>query len=318
MRTIPMPITDFHCDVLWKLLEQDRLSFKNNPELNLDVSLPRLQQAGSILQTFAIFVSGGGEPSMLPILRTIDLFHQKVLTAPGMRFVRSAADLQAILRDGGIGAMLSLEGADGLQGDMAMLRILFELGVRAVGLTWNNGNWGADGVMEPRGGGLTAKGREFVAECNRIGLLLDVSHLSERAFWDMADVSGKPVIASHSNAKAVCRHPRNLSDEQIKALIAMDGLIGITFVPQFVREGGQATVDDVLLHVERVCELGGDRQLMFGSDFDGIESHVAGLSHPGELVNLKEALIKHYKEEQVRGFLAGNTLRFLSKHLPAE
>ncbi|MBW7456463.1 membrane dipeptidase, partial [Paenibacillus sepulcri] len=121
-----IPAVDFHCDVLWKLLENDRLSFIDNPDLMLDVSLPRLQQADSILQIFAIYVSERSEKTMVPILRSIDLFHQKVLAAPGMRFVRSPEDVRNLRKDGVIGAMLSLEGADGLQGDMAMLRILFE------------------------------------------------------------------------------------------------------------------------------------------------------------------------------------------------
>ncbi|MFC0328863.1 dipeptidase [Paenibacillus sepulcri] len=312
-----IPAVDFHCDVLWKLLENDRLSFIDNPDLMLDVSLPRLQQADSILQIFAIYVSERSEKTMVPILRSIDLFHQKVLAAPGMRFVRSPEDVRNLRKDGVIGAMLSLEGADGLQGDMAMLRILFELGVRAAGLTWNNANWGADGVMEPRQGGLTAKGREFVAECNRLGILLDASHLSERSFWDVVDASGRPIIASHSNSREICNHPRNLSDDQIRALIAVDGLIGVTFVPQFVREGGRADMNDVLRHVERICGLGGGKQLVFGSDFDGIDTHVAGLSNPGELVNLKETLLKQYNAEQVQDFFAENALRFLTKHLPA-
>src|SRR5262249_49420585 len=156
---------DFHCDVLWKLLEDPSLSFEQDATNALDVTHPRLRQARAILQTFAIYISERMEKSMIPILRSIDLFHRKVLTAPEMTFVRTSGDAAKLQSSGKIGALLSREGTDGLHGDLAMLRILFALGVRAVGLTWNHANWAADGVMEPRGGGLTKKGRALVEEC---------------------------------------------------------------------------------------------------------------------------------------------------------
>ncbi|AZN40926.1 dipeptidase [Paenibacillus albus] len=307
---------DFHCDVLWKLLKDPTLSFEQDATLALDVTLPRLRQARSVLQTFAIYVSERMEQSMIPILRSIDLFHRKVLTAPDMTFIRTSDDAAKLQSSGKIGAMLSLEGVDGLGGDLAMLRILFALGVRAVGLTWNHANWAADGVMEPRGGGLTKKGRALVEECNRLGILVDVSHLSDRAFWDVLHISTKPVIASHSNCRALCPHPRNLADDQLAALLAAGGMVGVTFVPHFVASHQPAQIADVLRHIERICELGGREQLMFGSDFDGIEEYVHGLAHPGEVVQLQKALLSHYSESTAAGFCSGNLLQFLVKHLP--
>lgn len=313
---VKLQSTDFHCDVLWKLLENNNLSFINDVTDKLDVTLPRLQQAGSILQTFAIYISDEMEKTIVPVLQSIDLFYRKILTAPGVTHVRTAHDAAKLMNGGSIGALLSLEGADGLQGDPALLRILFKLGVRALGLTWNHANWAADGVLEPRQGGLTKKGAAIVEECNSLGILLDVSHLCEKSFWDLADKSTKPFIASHSNMKSVCDHPRNLTDDQARAIIARDGLIGLTFVPQFVRAGGRATIDDVLMHVEQVCVLGGQNHLMFGSDFDGIDVHVIGLSHPGEVDRLVEALLRRYPEELVKSFLVNNLISFLAKHLP--
>ncbi|WP_235946590.1 dipeptidase [Paenibacillus glycinis] len=308
---------DFHCDVLSKLLEDPTLSFIQDDQRKLDVTLPRLKQAESVFQTFAVYVPERTDKTMVPILQSIDLFYRKVLSAPEMTFIRTAGDVKALQRKpGAIGAMLSLEGADGLQGDLAMLRILFALGVRAAGLTWNHANWGADGVLEHRGGGLTKKGRAFVEECNRLGILLDVSHLSDRAFWDMLQATVKPVIASHSNSRSLCPHPRNLTDEQIKALLAAGGLIGVTFVPQFVSSRVPAEIADVLRHVERICEFGGERQLMFGSDFDGIDRYVNDLTHPGEVHRLLDALLAKYPEALVKSFFEENALSFLSMHLP--
>ncbi|MBW7473219.1 dipeptidase [Paenibacillus oenotherae] len=307
---------DFHCDVLWKLLDNPELSFADDETNKLDVTLPRLRHARALLQTFAIYIPERMEKTVVPILHSIDLFHRKIVAAPGMRFVRGPEDMRIARENGEIGALLSLEGADGLQGDLALLRVLFELGLRAVGLTWNNANWGADGAMEPRGGGLTGKGRSFVEECNKLGILLDVSHLSQQSFWDMADVTKRPLIASHSNTQTICSHPRNLCDDQVRAIIAMDGLIGLTYVPQFVRADGKAGVDDVLRHVEHICGLGGANHLMLGSDFDGIDNHVVGLSHPGEVYNLYDSLVKRYSDEQVKAIFAENTYRFLTTYLP--
>lgn len=311
-----MKVVDFHCDVLYKLLLDDELTFQGSKPGILDVTYERLKAAGTILQTFAIYVPQSMNGRLEPILESVDRFHQLVLSCDDMVWVRTSKELDACIKDGKIGALLSLEGVDGLQGQMPMLRILHQLGVRAAGLTWNHANWAADGVMETRGGGLTTKGRQFVVECNKLGILLDVSHLSEKAFWEVAELSTKPVIASHSNAKAICDHPRNLTNEQIKRLIEKQGLIGITFVPYFVSNAEVVQVDDVLRHIEHMCELGGESHIMLGSDFDGIDQYVMGLSHPGELSALQEALLKRYSGWQTEQFMSGNALRFLSNFLP--
>ncbi|MFX3634270.1 MAG: dipeptidase [Candidatus Pristimantibacillus sp.] len=309
-------LVDFHCDVLSKLLVDPKLTFMNSRSDKLDVTYERLKQAGTVVQTFAIYIPESINGPIEPILESIDRFYQHVLTCPDMKLIQTKADLSECLALGKIGAMLSLEGVDGLQGNLSLLRVLYQLGVRAAGLTWNHANWAADGVMEPRGGGLTAKGKELIQECDKLGILVDVSHLSERAFWETADAATKTIIASHSNARAVLDHPRNLTDEQLKAIIALQGMIGITFVPWFVANGEYVTIDDVLRHVEHVCELGGENHLMFGSDFDGIDHHVNELTHPGQVHALREALLRCYSEEQVKRFLSGNALSFLNHHLP--
>jgi membrane dipeptidase len=229
--------------------------------------------------------------------------------------VTRASDLETARSAGRIGAILSLEGADGLQGKWWALRLLHRLGLRLLGPTWNRANWACDGALEPRGGGLTAAGRRLVRECESLGILLDVSHLSERGFWDLADLASRPFFASHSNARAVTPHSRNLTDDQIRAIIAVDGLIGVTFVPWFLTNREPASISDVLRHVEYICSLGGAKHVAFGSDFDGIDRHPAGLAHPGEYPALAEALSRRYPEGTVRDFLEGNAYRFLRKYL---
>ncbi|SFD69963.1 membrane dipeptidase [Paenibacillus catalpae] len=309
-------IADFHCDVLSKLLVHPNLTFQGSETGLLDVTYERLKESGAVLQTFAVYIPEKLNGSIEPILASIDHFYEQVLTCPDMMLIRSQADLAESLAMGKIGALLSLEGVDGLQGSIPILRLLHRLGVRAAGLTWNHANWAADGVMEPRGGGLTAQGKTFVTECDKLGILVDVSHLSERAFWDVADLASRTIIASHSNAKTLLNHPRNLTDDQIRAIIALQGLIGITYVPWFVADGEQVTVDDVLRHIDHVGGLGGEQHIMLGSDFDGIDKYVNGLTHPGEVYRLREAMLKRYSEEQTKRFLSGNALTFLAANLP--
>ncbi|RXZ78315.1 membrane dipeptidase [Paenibacillaceae bacterium] len=311
-----MRTADFHCDVLAKMLTDETVDFGQRGNGPLDVTYERLLQANSVFQTFAIYIPSSCESNAGSLLRSIDLFYRRVIPHPQIELIQTSADLQRTLTNGKIGAMLSLEGADALQGDFTLLRILYYLGVRALGLTWNEANWAADGVMEPRQGGLSSKGVQLVAECNRLGIMLDVSHLTDQGFWEVLGLTRKPVIASHSNARALCSHPRNLSDDQISALIAADGRIGITYVPWFVEEQEPATIDDLLRHIEHICSLGGQHHLMLGSDFDGIDRHVQGLRHPAEVYQVTEALLRRYDQSLVAGIMSDNAIRFLLAHLP--
>lgn len=313
-----MKIADFHCDALCKLLLDDKLTFRNGKPGSLDVTYERLKASNAVLQIFAIYIPESMNGRLEPILESVDRFQQLVLSCKDMIWVKNAKDLQTCLEQDMTGAMLSLEGVDGIQGQMSLLRILYQLGVRAAGLTWNHANWAADGAMERRGGGLTGKGRQFVEESNRLGILLDVSHLSDRAFWDVAELSVKPIIASHSNARALCDHPRNLTDEQIKRIIAMDGMIGVTYVPWFVSKADTVTVEDLIRHIEHICELGGEDAVMLGSDFDGIDRYISKLTNPEDVAHLQEELLKRYSEKQTEKFLSANALRFLARNLPSE
>nr|WP_083606847.1 membrane dipeptidase [Paenibacillus helianthi] len=312
-----MKVADFHCDVLSKLQASPDIDFTKDSRL--DVTLERLLAGGVELQIFAIFLSAQREKvSFERILGQIESFRAQVATPGGLQWLRWKEETTEMAdRPTGWG-MLSLEGVDGLEGNLFYAQLCFELGVRFMGLTWNYANWAADGVLEPRNGGFTEQGRRLIEWCNRSGMLLDVSHLAPAGFWELAERNTRPFIASHSNAAAICGHPRNLSDEQIRALVAMDGRIGLTFVPWFVRDGGGAKAEDVLRHIEHVCSLGGSRQIMFGSDFDGIDAWVEGLEHPGKYAEFAELLLAHYPEEDVRGWLHGNALTFLATNLPSK
>ncbi|CAI6028935.1 dipeptidase [Cohnella sp. JJ-181] len=312
-----MRIADLHCDALYKLDRDPSLGLGAPAGAGLDVTAEGLARGNVGLQVFAIWVPPATPRTPESALRQAELFHGRVLTAPGMRHVRSGADVEAVLGPAarGTGALLSLEGADALRGEWWALRMLHRLGLRMLGLTWNEANWAGDGIMEPRGAGLTKEGRKLILECESLGILIDVSHLSERGFWETAELARKPLLATHSNARSQCAHPRNLTDDQIRALVAANGLIGLTFVPFFLRTAGTAGIGDLLRHVEHVCALGGASHIAFGSDFDGIETYTQGLAGPADYAALTEALLARYPEPLVRGWTSGHAQRFFTDHL---
>lgn len=309
-------IIDAHCDVLSKLMVEPSLDFTRN-DSGLDVTLPKLRQAGVLLQCFAIWIPESvNDPRMNDLLTGIELFRERIVAQAGMRAIRTADDLVQAVKDGHPSAMLTVEGADALNGSMDHLRTLFQLGVRCLGITWNYANWAADGVAEPRNGGFTIKGQKLVKECNKLGIIMDVSHLSERGFWELGELSEKPFIASHSNVIELCGHRRNLNKRQIASIAERGGVIGINFYPPFVRSDDAATIDDVVRHIETVCEWGGVRAAALGSDFDGISSKIERLKDPGGYTNLIEALTKRYSDEQVERILFRNWYDFFVTELP--
>src|SRR5699024_5264132 len=239
-----MKIIDTHCDALLKLqIEKRKVWEEERTLLNyrsadvLDTNLNRLQQGNVMTQFYAIFIEPDvpANEKWQHALEQIDLFYTEVLAKhPEMKHIKQWEDMHT-LKDGEIGAVLTLEGADAFGNDLVKLRHLYRLGVLSIGLTWNNANLCADGAGEPRGGGLTLLGKEVVQLNNEHRVFTDVSHLSVAGFWDVMELASYP-FASHSNARAICDHPRNLYDDQVKAMFANQGLIHVVFNPPFIRE----------------------------------------------------------------------------------
>lgn len=317
MRNNKLKVADFHCDVLSKMQAHPDIHFSNDSRL--DVTKERLLVGGIEMQCFAIYLSEArGRPSFEHVLGQIQLFRSKIIHTDGLQWLQWKEEIENRLVGAPPLGMLSLEGVDGLEGDLFYAELLFELGVRFLGVTWNYANWAADGALEKRNGGFTEKGRKLIEWCNHSGMLLDVSHLSQSGFWELTELTNRPFIASHSNCNAVCAHPRNLTNEQIAALIAMDGRLGLTFYPWFVSGKGNAQIDDLLKHIDHVCSLGGEKHLMFGSDFDGIDTWVEGLEHPGKYPELIEQLLRRYPEDCVKGFMYENAISYLGTNLPTK
>ncbi|TQR21560.1 dipeptidase [Psychrobacillus vulpis] len=309
-----MKVYDLHCDVLYKLAKADTpLSFEDSSLLQAN---KKLLEAGEIaLQLFAVFVSEGfpKEKRFMEAIRQIEFFHTEIVGKHENVVAIYQWDQLETLKEGQIGAVLSLEGLDMIEGDILKLKLLLSHGVRLVGLTWNGANEVADGASENSGTGLTTFGEEVVTLLNEQNIIIDVSHLSEKSFWDVLP-KAKWLMASHSNARTICDSPRNLTDDQIKALIERDSPIHVVYYPQFINNSKQPLeIQDLVKHIDHIVSLGGKHLVGLGSDFDGIGEFVLGLEDASKTQNLVEQLLKSYSTEEVEGITSSNFHRFVQK-----
>jgi len=307
-------VVDTHCDTLTAMLAEGRHLAGHSGKGQLD--LLRLKAGGVNVQFFSAFIAP--EFKTLAVRRTlelIDFFYREIEDNSDLILhAKGLADIEKALSSGRIAAFLSIEGGEALEGSLGVLRVMYRMGVRSITLTWNGRNELGDGIEEEiTGGGLTGFGKAVVAEMNRLGMLVDVSHLSERGFWDVIKFSRQPVIASHSNCRALCDHPRNLKDEQIKAIADKGGVVGITFVPDFFGVENPS-VDDVIAHIDHAITVGGPDCVGIGSDFDGTERLPVGLDDCSRLPLITKGLLKlGYSEEVIKKVLGGNFIRVIGQ-----
>jgi len=310
-------VFDGHCDTILEVMNHKRTLEKKSTTGHLDI--PRMKEGGIDVQVFAVFIEDIYKPdrALKRTLQLIDCFYREMKkNRDDISLVTNYNQIEKINRAGKIAAILSIEGGEALEGDLGVLRILYRLGVRLLTLTWNQRNQIADGIGESRtGSGLTEFGLKVIDEMNDLGMLIDVSHLSEIGFWDVIKRSKTPIVVSHSNCYALCPHLRNLKDEQIKALADKDGVIGITFVPDFLtQEKRKTSVKDVVKHIDYLVEKVGVDYVGLGSDFDGTGDLPLGLEGVDKIPNLTEELLdRGYKEREIEKILGGNFLRVFRK-----
>ncbi|MCL8208059.1 MAG: dipeptidase [Actinomycetia bacterium] len=314
----PWPWVDTHADSLGDVLAGRRHLDAASGSGQWD--FVRMRAAGQRIAFLSCWVEPVHKPAgaLARLLAYVDAAHAELERDPSLTLVRDGASLTAAWAEPAGGVVLSVEGAEALGTDPAILRILWRLGVRVLALTWNERNLLADGAGEdPGGGGLSRAGRRVVAEMNRLGMVVDVSHLAEAGFWDVLALSTRPPLASHSNCRALAPHPRNLSDAQIRALARAGGVQSVTFVKDFL--GGTrdraAVVGHILHHLDVV---GDDRHVALGSDFDGVTEAVPGLEDPGRVPDLFEDLARAGLGEATLRRLAGeNVVALLRAHWEA-
>ena len=279
------------------------------------VDLPRLREAGVNVSFFAVDVTLAIKNYLTYALDAFGFFEKDLESSKDeVLIIGTEKDLFETLRKGNLAVILAIENSDAVEGSLNILRMLFKLGVRSIGLTHNPRSLAADGVGESRtGGGLTNFGVQLIEEMNNLGILVDLAHISEKGFWDALEVSRKPVIVSHGNCKALCDHRRNLTDEQIRGLASKRGVIGVTFVPAFVDEK-KPSLSRLLDHIDHIVDIAGINHVGIGSDFDGGGTLLKDVT---ELPKITENLLERgYAEKEVKKILGGNFLRVLSEVLP--
>jgi membrane dipeptidase len=311
-----MIIVDTHCDTAGVLVNTKSNLYSNN----LHVDLKRQLEAGRFVQFFAAFIDHGKYRGneMRRAIQIIDRIYCEAEEYPDyIQICNSYSDISKALNNGKVAAVISIEGGEALEGELSALRMFYRMGVRSICLTWNYRNEIADGVgAGSSGGGLTPFGVEVIAEMNRLGMLIDVSHLSEKGFWDVIASSKAPIIASHSNSRAVCDHPRNLTDQQIEALKNNGGVMGLNLYPAFLNNTGNASIDDILRHIEKITEISGEDHIGLGADFDGIDTTPVDLRGVHELHGLFERLLSlNYTESFVEKLAGGNYMRLFERIL---
>ncbi len=270
-----MKLFDAHCDTLYEGC------LKNIPLLDgiLHISLERGLAYAPWCQVFAIFIPDQlhGDEALKHFDRCRDYLEEQMGQCRSlMRLCRTAEDMEEAAKAGQCAAILSVEGGAAVGGKLERLRYLYDRDVRLLTLTWNGRDEIADGVLVPDAGGLTPFGYEAVELCQQLGIVVDVSHLAEKGFWDVEQCMRLPYVASHSNAKPVCGHVRNLTDRQFEAIRNRGGLVGLNFCPAFLRNGedavdgqGTATMEDIEHHLAHFLALGGEDVVCLGTDFDG-------------------------------------------------
>jgi membrane dipeptidase len=324
------PVIDGHNDWAWECRENRGYSVEGLTEaLATDTDIPRLRAGGVGAQFWSVYITDEleGASAVQGTLEQIDWVYRLVARYPDVfTLARTADDVDAAVRSGRIASLLGAEGAHSINDSPAVLRMLARLGVRYLTLTHvHNTEWADSATDEPHFGGLSERGRSYVRELNRLGVLVDLSHVSPATMHDALDVTDSPVIFSHSSCRALADHPRNVPDDVLARLAANGGVIMVTFVPQFLSEEFAAwndgprttppprvTIADVADHIDHARAVAGLEHIGLGGDFDGTDLFPEGLEGvDGYPALLGELVRRGWNADQLAALTGGNILRVL-------
>jgi membrane dipeptidase len=368
------PLIDGHNDLPWELRERARHGQRDGgdvttlslapgdpaavnlaaPVAGTHTDLPRLAAGGVGGQFWSVYVpaSLAGDGAVATVLEQIDVVHRMIAAYPEvLELALTADDVERIFAAGRVASLLGAEGGHAIAGSLGVLRMLYALGVRYLTLTHNaNVGWADSATDEPQAGGLTEFGRDVVREMQRIGMLVDLSHVAVSTMNDALDVAEAPVIFSHSSAKAVCNSLRNVPDDMLERLRDNNGVCMVTFVPMFVSQEcadwfsglkefvaargldprsftdirsvepewkaahpvPRATLSQVADHIEHVCSVAGVEHVGIGGDFDGTSEVTAGIEDVSKYPALfSELLLRGWSESDLKALVGANVLRVL-------
>ena len=307
-----IPVFDLHCDSAYALLGEDFNSAGSLRSNAYHIDLDRAKQLGGYAQCFACFTS----PLMEPVCHVspVNMFERQLATIQreidkNKRLIYIAygpGDIQRNLEKGKMSAILTIEGPAGFGYDPSLLEDLSLIGFRMTTLTWNEANPLAGSHLT--GGRLTDQGKEFVAEAQRLGMIIDVSHLSDEAFWDIMNMTEAPIVASHSNSRCICNVSRNVTDDMFRAICQTGGVVGLNQCVEFV--GGAGDLDAVCRHVLHFLELDPEgHHLALGGDLDGCDQLTKGFCGVQGYIPLAERLLQcGITEDMIKNIYWNNAL----------
>ncbi len=300
-------VFDGHCDTISRLarMPMERLA-GNSGQWDLD----RVDCYGQQAQFFAIFWDSALPMTKSVVKREFKVFQKECKTyRDRIRHCRTAREAKDAMSQGKVAAFLSVEGAELIGCSLDGLQEAYDKGVRAVNLTWNHANALSGSHMDHPEQGLTPLGVEYVQKMQQLGMLVDVSHLSDPGFWGVMENATKPIIASHSNSRAVFSHTRNLTDEQFTAIMKNHGVAGLNAYAAFLGDG-VVTGDTLLAHLEHFLSLGGEKNVALGGDWDGCDRLPQGYTGVWSWAEFYETLLQHnYPESLVKDLFFNNLMR---------
>ncbi|KUO51080.1 MAG: hypothetical protein APF76_16430 [Desulfitibacter sp. BRH_c19] len=273
--------------------------------------LPHLREGGVNIVFVNLYAELHPEGSLKQTLLQLGDIYKEIDECPYLTLIKTSEDLSKVITGDKIGLLLSMEGLEPISNDLSLLRVFYKLGLRSASLTWDFRNYFASGTGEI--GGLSRLGKEAVQEMERLGVIVDVSHLNDEGFWDVIEVAKKPIIASHSNARSLYNHPRNLTDEQIDAIVKTGGVIGLN--NYYSEDDDKGSLDTFMEHLVYIIDRAGEDHVGLGLDFNGYigEIMTTGLEDARCFPNItKELLVRGYGIDVIEKVLGKNFLRVLS------
>jgi membrane dipeptidase len=311
VRKTPFAFIDGHADTPTAALNSGQGLYENN----LQIDFKRLCEYAAPVQVFSIWVSEKHLDNAFEYADTVLDFIRKELARHSdiVGLALSPDDLLKNAAENKISAILALEGGEPLEGDIENLDYFYDRGIRLITLTWSRENELGYGVAAESEDGLKPFGIECVKKMDEKGIIIDVSHLNETGFWDVDKLASRPYAASHSNARSVTPHMRNLNDKQIGAIVAKGGFIGLNLYPDFLSESGSADIGDVMNHIRRFAELGAIDNIGLGCDYDGISKTPDGLSDVSSLKDLAKGITAEFGARTSSKIMAGNFYDFFMR-----
>ncbi|MGL5313996.1 MAG: dipeptidase [Peptostreptococcaceae bacterium] len=308
-----MKLIDLHCDTIDKLMDYpDECLYENN----FSIDINKLKKAESLVQVFALYfdLDRYREDPFSRFENMANRFFKEIeMNKELISLARSYDDITANQKQNKVSAILSIEEGGAINGKIDNLHKIYERGVRLITLNWNYENeiGYPHNSKNHKNKGLKLFGIDVVKTMNELGMIIDVSHLNDGGFYDVAKVSQKPFIASHSNARSITNHSRNLSDDMIKVLANKGGVMGINFCNAFLGDSSVSSIDEIANHIKYIVKIGGIDVVAMGTDFDGILNRVE-IENISEMHKLEYKLLKlGFKEEEIEKIMYKNALRVL-------